>query len=161
MYTTMPHKKESGFSLVEVLVAISINLLIIIIIMAIIIPGLGHIRMIRNDRNLQLTTSSLVNQLSYWIKQASEITVSGDTLEIELHDNSTRIITKDVNERITIFNGVSTEYLTAENIEVKKLGGLDLFKEMGHSIKIAFTLKVENADEAFSAETTIAKRNVF
>jgi len=156
-------KKEKGFSLVEVIIAISINLLVVIMIMAVIFPGLRHIRMIKNDRNLHSSTQLLINQFNYWIKQGANIEVEpanpGDELRIQFPDHSWKIITKNAEDGIIIDDdsGDPPILLTANNIKTEKLE----FTKMDRSIRIDFVLKIEGADETFSAITTVAQRNTF
>lgn len=149
------NKKEKGFSLVEILIAIALNLLVAGMIITIASSSLRHIRTVKNYRNLYSTTSFLTAQLSYWIKQGTAVTVLNPiTLEIQLPDSSIKTITRDGDNRITVDG---SEYLTADNIEVDNL----VFTEMDHSVRIAFTLETEGANETFSATTTVAQRNVF
>ena len=149
----LKNKKTNGFSLVEVLVAISLNLLVVTMIMAIVIPGLKHVRMIRNQRDLHSATQLLITQFNYWIKQAADITASSPTtLEIQLPDNSIKTITQ--NGDIITIDGDS---LMAHNVIVDDLE----FTEMNHSVKIEFDLRINGSDDAFSATTTVAQRNSF
>ena len=163
-------KKEKGFSLVEVIIAISINLLVVITIMAVFFPGLKHVRMIKNDRNLHSSTQLLINQFNYWIKQGANIEVievepedPEDELEyilrIQFPDHSWKIITKNAEDSIIIDDnsGDPPILLTANNIKTEKLE----FTKMDRSIRIDFVLKIEGADETFSAITTVAQRNTF
>jgi len=152
------NKKEKGFSLVEVLVAISLNLLIAGMIITIASSSLRHIRTIKDHRNLYSTASFLNNQFTYWIKQGTNFEVlpanPGDQLKIRI-GSSTTTIAKDLNDRITIYDGVDTEYLTDDNIKVDNL----VFTKMDNSVRIALTLNTGNPTKTFSATTTVAQRN--
>ena len=135
----------------EVLIAISINLLVIIMIMGVVLPGLRHIYMIKNERDLHAATQSLAAQFNYWIKQGAEVTaLNPTTLEIRLPDNSIKTIAQNGD---TI--AIDGDPLMAHNIIVEDLE----FKEMDRSGRIEFALKINGTDDVFSATTTVAQRN--
>ena len=145
------NKKEKGFSLVEVLVAISLNLLVVAMIIAIGVSSLKHIRMIKDQRNLYSTASFLNNQFTYWIKQGVLFnTPVSSVLEIRLLDSSTTTIAK---------NGDSIEIdsqpLISDTVKVDEI----VFTKMDNSVRIAFTLNTGNPTTTFSATTTVAQRN--
>ena len=155
------NKKEKGFSLVEVLVAISLNLFVVAMIIAVATSSLRHIRTIKDQRNLYSAVSSLNNQFNYWIKQGTNFEVlpanPGNRLEILIGSSTTTIATTSYGSYypIAIDDGIDTDYLTGNNIKVGNL----IFREMDHSVRIEFTLMAEGTNTPFSATTTIAKRN--
>ena len=152
------NRKEKGFSLVEVLVAISLNLLIAGMIITIASSSLRHIRTIKDHRNLYSTASFLNSQFTYWIKQGTNFEVlpanPGDQLKIRI-GSSTTTIAKNADNRIIINDGAVDEYLTTNNIKVDNLA----FTEMDNSVRIVFTLNIGNPTTTFSATTTVAQRN--
>lgn len=146
------NKNKFGFSLVETLVAISLSLLVVIMIVAIVTPGLKYVHTLRNNRILHSTTTFLMNQFDYWIKQGVVINVpSPSTLEIRLSDSSIKTITKS-GDNITL-DGVP---LMSDNIKVTDN---QIFTKMAHSVRI--NLKLAKGDQTFTAETTVAQRNSF
>ncbi len=147
--------KKNGFSLVEVLVAISINLLVIVMIMGVVLPGLRHIYMIKNERDLHAATQSLTTQFNYWIKQGADIEV-GPANELTIHfiGSPAKTITENGNT-IVIIEGVDEESLLANNVIVDSLE----FTEMDRSVRIEFTLQIDGTEDSFSATTTVAQRN--
>ena len=151
------NKKEKGFSLVEVLVAISLNLLIAGMIITIASSSLRHIRTIKDHRNLYSTVSFLNNQFTYWIKQGAVVEVDSldsSILYIKPPGSSTTTITKTtIAGRDTIT--IDGNDLISNNIKVGNL----VFTEMDHSVRIAFTLNTGNPAKTFSATTTVAQRN--
>ena len=152
------NKEEKGFSLVEVLVTISLNLFVVAMIIAVGVSSLRHIRTIRDHRNLYATTSFLNNQFTYWIKQGAVVEVDAldnSILYIRPPGSSTTTIATSTDNRIIINNGAGDEYLTADNIEVDKL----VFTKIDHSVRIAFTLNTNGTNVPFSATTTVAQRN--
>jgi len=159
--------KKNGFSLVEVLVAISINLLVIVMIMGVVLPGLRHIYMIKNERDMHAAAQSLTTQFNYWIKQGADITaLSPTTLEIELPDDSIKTITmtliEDEDEDDKYIITIDGDSLLANNVIVDydPLNPFPLkFTEMDRSVRIEFTLKIDGTDDVFSATTTVAQRN--
>lgn len=145
------NKKEKGFSLVEVLVAISLNILVIVMIITIATSSLRHIRTVKDRRNLYSTASFLNNQFNYWIKQGVLLnTPVPSTLEIRLPSSSTTTIAKN-GDRIEI----DSDPLTDDNIKVDNL----VFTKMDHSVRITFTLNTGVPTTTFSATTTVAQRN--
>ena len=144
--------------MVEVLIAISINLLVIVMIMGVVLPGLRHIYMIKNERDLHATTQSLANQFSYLIKQGADIEVGpanpGNELIIHFIGSPSKTITQN-GDNIVIIEGVDENSLLANNIIVEDLE----FTKMDRSVRIEFALKINGADDSFSATTTVAQRN--
>jgi hypothetical protein len=149
------NKSKSGFSLVETLVAISLSLLAVMMIVAIVAPGLKYVRTIKNNRILHSTTAFLMNQFDYWIKQGAEINVlTPSTLEIKIRLPDSSIMTKTIiksGDNITL-DGVP---LTSDNVKVTNL----VFTKMAHSVRIS--LELAKGDQTFEAETTVAQRNGF
>lgn len=147
------NKKEKGFSLVEVLVTISLNLLVVAMIITVAVSSLRHIRTIRDNRNLYATASFLNNQFTYWIKQGAVVevdTVDDSILYVRPPGSSTTTIAKN-GDRITI----DGDAITADNIRTEDL----VFTKMDNSVRIAFTLNTGNPTTTFSATTTVAQRN--
>ena len=144
--------------MVEVLVAISLNLLVVAMIITVGVSSLRHIRTIRDHRNLYATASFLNNQFTYWIKQGVSLDrLATSTLEIHLPGlpPSTTIITTTttIAGRDTII--IDGNDLISNNIKVDNLA----FTKMDNSVRIEFTLSTEGTNVPFSATTTVAQRN--
>ncbi len=147
------NKNMSGFTLMEVIIAMSLGILTGLMIIAIITPGLRYVRTVKRIEHLHSNAIFLLNKFDYWIKQGGDLeVVNPSTLEIKFPDNSTKELTKN-GENIT-FDGL---VFNADDIEVTELN----FNKLNRSVRVNFTLQIEGTDEIFSATTTIAQRNGF
>jgi type II secretory pathway component PulJ len=146
---------ESGFTLMETIVALGLGTLVMTAIMAVVIPGLRNIRAINRTEKLHTNAVFLLNTLTYWIKQAEDLRVpSASLLEIELPDSVKTV------ERVgnNIMIGEKTEpenrvRFNADEVEITKLN----FTEMPKSVIVNLIIETEGGEEEFT--TTIAQRN--
>jgi len=145
---------EAGFTLMETIVALGLGFFVMITIMAVVIPGLEKIRDINRIEQLHVNAVFLLNTLTYWIKQAENLSVLNPSkLEIRLSGSPTpKIVSTDANNNITIDD---VPFNTGD-IEVTGLS----FIPMARSVRISFTIKTKEG-ETLPITTTIAKRNNF
>ncbi|TSD02492.1 MAG: hypothetical protein Athens071424_14 [Parcubacteria group bacterium Athens0714_24] len=139
-----------GFTIIETIVALGLGVLVVTAVTTIVLPGLKNIRAATQTERLHANAVFLLNNLTYWIKQAEDLnTPSPSVLEIKLSDSSVKIIKKD------------GDNITADNIPLNnndvKIIELN-FTKMAKSVKIDLVIKTEKG-ETFSIKTTIAQRN--
>jgi type II secretory pathway pseudopilin PulG len=145
------NKNKNGFTLIEVIVGLGLGILIIATISSVVFYGLKHIRTVERTEKLHSGAIFLLDNLTYWIKQADNISsFTSDSLRIEFPDSSVKEISKDGNA-IKI-NGVA---FTPDDIQVTSLS----FTKMTRSVQISFVIKVKGTDETLSTMTTVAQRN--
>lgn len=144
-------KPAAGFTLIEVLIALSVGATIATIITLVTSTGLKNVRAIKHTERLQANGIFIADALTYWIKQGVYYTIiPPSTLQILLPDSTLKTIAKTGN-RVTL-DGAA---LTSDDAQVPYLA----FKKLDHSVRFGFTLKYAAGSETFSATTTVAQRN--
>ena len=84
----MHHKNtKSGFTLIEMLVALSLGVAIASIIVLVVSSGLKGIRSTKQSERLHANMAAVMDALDYWIKQGDDLIVQvPSTLEVLLPD---------------------------------------------------------------------------
>ena len=145
-------KSGAGFTLIEIIIGLSLGVLVITTMTSIGVLSLKHLRTIEHTQSLHSNAIFLLNTITYWAKQGKNLSLTApSTLQVELPNSSLKEIAKN-GDRIEI-NGAA---FTPDNIEVTALS----FTKMAHSVQVDLTLKVKGTEETFSAKTTIAQRNI-
>lgn len=141
---------KKGFTLIELIVGITLGVLLIGMITTVFVYGLRHIQKIERDQVLHSNAMFILNTITYWVKQGKELDdFTPGTLNIILPDSTTKKIAKNGNS-IKIDDG---EPITPSNIKITDLN----FIKMAHSVRVNLAIKVANSEETFT--TTIAQRN--
>ena len=157
MYINKNQSSKTGFTLIEMIIAIGIGIIISTLLMLIVVNGLKHVRNAQQKERLQADALFLTNKFAYWIRQGKGIDEDSSSefkLVIILLDGSHKIFEKQGDE-ITLRD--------CEECDGKSLMGgqvivTDLiFTYMEHSVKVSFELKVK--DETLLVNTTLAQRN--
>ena len=158
LYTPMNRpkiNKNTGFTLVELLVAIIIGTFISVMSTLIIVNGMSQIRAIKFDERIQSDTIHIHNTINYLVKQSVSMSITSDTLIIILPDLTQRTITATANE-LTIFDGVTTQTIDSDNVEVTGL----FFEEIGRSVRVTLTLTAgTNSQRSLISKTVVTRRN--
>lgn len=154
------HHKKSGFTLIEMLVAMSIGLLITITVTAVAISSLKYVRTARALERLHSNAFYITDTISNLIKQSASTTVPGlTTLKVTAPDLTTKTITL-AGGQITIDTTPIT-YLTSTDVSVlyfRVVPALNANHTI-NSIRVGFTLKSVSQGKIFFATTTFARRN--
>jgi len=139
-------KKSRGFTLIEMLIAISISIIVAMILLMVSTNGLKYAQEIRQSQRLQAEADYLVNKLAYWIRQAKNLPSPGGPFTefaITLPDNTVKTFKQNGDQ---IF--LDTEALTGNNIQSAE------FYIKDRAVKINIQFK-----NNFSIKTTLAQRN--
>lgn len=144
------NQQQSGFSLLETVIALALGVLLTAMIIAVVVPGIKQIRSVKRTERLHASAVFLLDNFSYWIKQANDLQVSNSSLEIFLPDNSSKTIKQEDND-IKIDNVSFTD----SGLIAKEL----VFTNTPYSVRIEITLGFEHQKEELSILTTVAKRN--
>lgn len=162
MFITIPTKKNglvlqkngAGFSLVEMLITISLGMTMAMFLLLTAVNGLKYAKSIQKQERLQAEAAFVSNKLAYWIKQGQELSVLNPSeLHIILPDSSEKIFKKEGDD-ITL-DGQS---IINDEIQVNEL----TFIPMTRSVKINLVLAQEQESEIeLSITTTLAQRNIF
>lgn len=153
MYTM--HRKTSarGFTLIEVIVGLTIGVVIATVLTLTVSTGLRSMRGAKHRERLHANAVFLTNALDHWVKQGVLLqTPTPSTLAILLPDSSTKTIAKTGN-RVTLDGNA----LTSDDVVVSGL----VFSRMTRSVRIAFSMQKAGSSEIFSVTTTVAQRNAF
>jgi type II secretory pathway pseudopilin PulG len=131
--------KNSGFTLMETVIALGLGLITTALVMSVFSAGLKNIRTIKNTQVLNSSATFFLDKVTYWIKQGKKFDVSPtkNKLTITLPDNTTTIIDK----------------MTFGNSDMDATTTFTLMKK---SVQLNFI--IQKGSEILSATTTIAQR---
>ena len=170
MYINSSVKKNNyssrGFTLVEVIVAISIGLLVMTTFMSVFASGFRNIRIANQTKKIHANVVYMLNTITYDIKQAEDLDVldSGATLKITFSDSSKKLIKIDASNNMTIEDDPDTIpsskiNLNGSDVKITEILGFDFFQEMEKSVRINFTIESISGEVSLPITTTIARRN--
>lgn len=142
-------KRQSGFTLVELMVAMAVGAVVTTMLVVVATRGLRHTKSVLREERLHANATLLANVLNYWVKQASALGGDADTLIITLPDASTKTIEK-AGTAITL-DGTP---ITTEDVTIASAN----FSVFARSASLYFSLETENGAEQFSATATAAMR---
>jgi len=149
MFIRVFTKKSRGFTLIEMLIAISISIIVAMILLLISTNGLKYVREIQQRQRLQAEADYLINKLAYLIRQGKQLNaVSSSELQITLPDSSLKIFIKTGDK---IF--LDGQSLLSNETKITNL----VFTPKDRSVKIDLTLSQSIAN--LSIKTTLAQRN--
>ncbi len=140
--------KSKGFTLIEMLVAISIGIVGATLLLMAATNGLRYAREIREKQKLQSEAEYLINKLAQSIRISKEIeVVSASKLKLKTSTGE-RTFEQDGNK--IIYNGVQ---INAADTLVTNLN----FLPKKNALKVAMTLQGKESQVSF--KTTLAQRN--
>ena len=147
---------KKGMTLVEMILAISISIVVVMVLLVSSINGLKYAAEIRRKQRAQAETDYLINKLAYWTRQGKQINASASQLEITLKDDSKKVFRKNAQNEIILDNvnqsgSVTNSETITNNIRITNP---ELFTLKDYSVKIYFLV---NSD--FEVKTILAQRN--
>lgn len=149
MSITTHNKNNRGFTLIELIIAMSIGLVISMILLFVAVSGLKYVRETRQRERLQAEAIFLVNKFAFWIKQGTQLDVPNSSeLQVKLLDATVKTFKKDGTKIL-----LDGEQLVSDEVLVNNLD----FTEMSRSVRIHITLS--QSDASFDFTTTLAQRN--
>lgn len=149
------HNQESGFSLIELVIALAVGLIVSGIVIGASVNTLRDIRAVKAAERLHANTVFFIDSVNPLVKQATEMSlVSGnpEKLEFTFSDLSHTIIEKSGDT--ILLNGTP---MLSSDILVQSL----IFTDMPRSVKISASLQERRSGKIFMFSTTIAQRNTF
>lgn len=154
------YNKNSGFTLIEMLIVTSVGIIISMLLLYIITSGFKYIRQIEQKKILQTNISFLSDKFAYWIRQGEELELASSSeselkVYIKMSDDSMVVkVFKQQENKIKFGDFGSTyESLLSQGVVVDSFSIIHLAR----SIQINSTLKLN--DEKLSFKTTLAQRN--
>lgn len=146
--------KNSGFTLIETIIALGLIMMSMMMVMAVVAPGMKRAKTISRVEQMHADAVYITNNLGYWIRQAKILSVSPDnkTLTIVINDTTTKIVTIGGDD-FTLDGG-------SLNGSGMKVSGLS-FTKLAKSVKMSFTLEADGGTETLPVSTTLAQRNRF
>jgi len=146
-------KNNKGFTIIELLVALSVGTAILGVTILVVANGISNIRDIKYIERLHANTVHIVNEIRYAVSQAETLTlVNATELNVRFPDYTTTDIILDGN-RIKIAGNTITD----NSVRVTDLN----FSVVGGSVRIAMQLETGSvlSPRSYSVNTTIAQRN--
>ncbi len=143
-------KKNSGFTLIETLVAMTLGVLIMVMVMTTIVPSIKYVRSIKNTEKLHSEIVFFIDNLTYWIKQSNNLDADQSNLTINFLDKPALEIKED-SGKIKV-NG---ENFIDERINITNLN----FTKISDSVRVNLSMEINGSHENISITTTISKRN--
>jgi prepilin-type N-terminal cleavage/methylation domain-containing protein len=148
---TIIKKRKSGFTLIEMVIAITISVAITSLIVLVVAQGLRNIRVVKGWENLHSNAAFLVDVTTHWVKKGKDLEAPlPSELLITLPDFSTKSI-KKTGDQIT----VDGRTITTDKVKVTNLN----FTPLTNSVRIDFTLEEKTTTKTLSITTTVAQRN--
>src|SRR3989344_792237 len=146
-----PFDKRAGFSMIELLVALSLSVMTATGLTLTMTQGVKNIRAIQRANRLNANAEFVASTLTYWVKQSAQISSpAASTLDLTLGDFSHKTIAL-TGTNITLDGSA----ITGNDIEINNLA----FTALKKSVRISYTLKAKNAKETLSVTTTVAQRS--
>ena len=149
---------SAGFSMIELLVALSLSVMTATGLTLTMTQGVKNIRAIQRANRLNANAEFIASTFTYWIKQSIQTNASGSTLTFITSDLSEKTIGQNGTTAITLgdnINPLVNPAITSNDIIINNLAFTDLEK----SVRVSYTLQAKNAKEALSITTTIAQRS--
>lgn len=151
-FHTHIHVHKNGFTLIEIIVALSISTLILLAVTQTMLLGISKTRYIRQEETLHSNIMYMLNTIRHGVRNAEMLTpISSTEVVIRYSDYTTETL---------LFDGthftLDGEKLISDPVSVNdiSLGVID------DSLRIYFELSSGTAHPAvFAATTTIAQRN--
>lgn len=143
-------------TLVEMILAISISIVVVMVLLVSSINGLKYAAEIRRKQRAQAEVDYLINKLAYWTRQGKQLSASASQLEITLKDDSKKVFRKNTENEIILDSvnqsgSVTNSEIITNNIRITNP---ELFTLKDYSVKLYFVI---NSD--FEVKTVLAQRN--
>ncbi len=150
--------KYTGFTLMEMLIAISIGIIASTFLMLIVVNGMKYFRAIQQEERLQANAAFLAGKLAYWVRQGKSFDPSSTPEKLVINlpcvppsPCSQKIFLKDTNTL-----KLDGESLLSGEIQINSLN----FTYLARSTKINFELQFKNSNTKFLVTTTFSLRNI-
>jgi prepilin-type N-terminal cleavage/methylation domain-containing protein len=145
-----------GFTLLETLIALAIGAVVAGILAIVTSVGIAHIRKAKRVERLQANAVFIANAFSYWTRQGLLASTPSSTqlnLIVPTATSTRVLVFKKDGNRVTL-DGAA---LTTDDVRMERLS----LRALPRSVRMGFTLRVQNGSESLSATTTQALRNEF
>jgi len=150
-------KSFSGFTLLEVLIALTIGIVVATVFTLLVSSGFARLRASRRLERVQANVGYVAETLSYWAKQSLLLQAPSSTelrVIIPTATSSRTIVFQKTSTRVTMDGAV----LTTDDVEITGLG----FRNLQRSVRFGITAR-SKADPSItlSVTSTAARRNSF
>lgn len=164
MCTNMQSDPKQGFTLIEVLIALSLSAGVAVMMLLVLMPGLRHVKEIRESERLHAEANQAVDLIGFAVKSGTQIEVSGtETLAITLPDSSEKTLHR-IGSRLFMTIPAGDYPITSDNVLLTQL----IFEEYAsstcaacraRSVRMSFTLTSLDGRRSISGTTTVSLRN--
>lgn len=152
--------QESGFTLIELIVAMAIGTVVGLVVALVSVGGLRTLRVTKGQERLHSNALFITDTIGYWMRQAEDFTVisSPPQLTVELVDGSTKVFSLSGDNEFLYDDPADADpatVLTTSDVEVSSLN----FTELERSVRVEMTLAQSAGSESLDINTTLARRN--
>ena len=153
---TIHPKKQAGFSLLELIVALALGAVVGLFLMLVAVGGIKNLKHTAGAERLHANAVFVTDVLGTWIKKADLLTVTGPSaLDVKLTDGTHKKFALDpVAQTVTLDDG-AVSVLTTSDIKVTEL----TFLKLARSVRITMKLEQRAGQGQLKITTTIAQRN--
>src|SRR3989344_7593208 len=102
-----PFDKRAGFSMIELLVALSLSVMTATGLTLTMTQGVKNIRAIQRANRLNANAEFIASTFTYWIKQSIQTNASGSTLTLITSDLSEKTIGQNGTTAITLGDNIN------------------------------------------------------
>lgn len=142
---------QSGFSIIELLLAISIGVVVVAMVTTITAIGLKNVQASRRIEQMHSDSIYITDTLAYFAKQAKYISVPSSTnLVLTLQDSTTKTFTISSGKITLDGTPINNQNVTASNLN---------FTKQGRSVRVTFSLAAAGSTQTTNVATTISQRN--
>lgn len=142
---------KRGFTLVELLVALSIGTAIVLMTSLVFVQGVRHTHVVTAETRVVKASTTLVETMTYHIRSAQSVTVVDvDHLELVSSDGSSVTI-RLVGDELRI----QDRNILDSKIEVTSL----IFTEIDNTIEIQYELDTQLLEQPLNERIVITRRN--
>lgn len=167
MIMFIKQKRQKGFTLIEMLVAVSIFIIVAFIVTTVFISAMDAYRKSQEIKRVMENLNFALDSMALDIREGKGHTLIGSSeLSVEFKDANDTVVTniyKVSDERIQKTSNGSQTFLTSEEIRIKKLVFVIPNQSAGRKLIRALiqgeTGNVVKGISAFSVQTTLFQRN--
>ncbi|MDP3963058.1 MAG: prepilin-type N-terminal cleavage/methylation domain-containing protein [bacterium] len=155
--TNHENHRKNGFTLLEVLISLTISVVVATVITLVTASGLKNVRAARRMERVHANITYTADALTYWIKQAKLAqTPSAGTLELVVPAATSykTVILQKNGSQITLDGNA----ITSNDVEIADL----TFTRFPKSVRIGLTIQsAYDTAQSLSVTTTVTQRNSF
>ena len=145
------HTKQSGFTIVELLVALSIGTVIVLMTSLVFVQGVRHTHAVNAETRVVKASTTLVETMTYHIRRAQSVTiVHSNRLELQVDDGQLVVV-----ELVGSELHIQGNSIFENNIEVSNL----FFDSIDNTVLIEYELDTQLLGQPLAKQMVVTRRN--